>query len=348
MSLKNVFAGAKAGASHVSDKLDDIMFAGIKVLVISVALAAVHKYAGLRALGDAQAWYIYFGIGAAAVMTEYICTQILVDSWFKRKVGGVIIGGAMTAVAVLFSYTSAISSAAVQQSEAAGVQKANYRKTVNSEASVKESEFALKAAMDARSKLTPSRSAAQARADIDSARAHKWWKYTESCAKPKGPQTRAWCDSFRSATADLALWDDISREDARILTLQAKVDEARSQEAEAPATASAVRADVLEYAAFFGTDAEGGQVIQARHIALTITAFVTLMGFLTAWKRNQGRDLPPWGFVAWLRRLWDREGYEASLPRPVVNNNYIDSDVGRAVKRAAQRWQEVDGRAVPA
>lgn len=327
MALKNIIAGVATGAGRISERFDDIMFAAVKALVIAVAIAAVHKYAGLRALGDGQAWFIYFGVGVAAVMTEYFCTQVLVDSWFSRKIGGVLIGGAMTAIAVLFSYSSAISSAAVQQSEAAGVQKANFRKTENTEAAVKESEFALKAAMDARSKLQPTRSAAEARAAIDSAQAHKWWAYTESCAKPRGRDSRAWCDAYRSAVADLALWDDISREDARIGALKAKVDEARAQEAEAPATVSAVRADVLEYAAWFGTDADGGQVIQARHIALTITAFVTLMGFLTAWKRNQGRELPPWGIVDWLRRQWDPEA--APVVRaavPLVPHNISISD----------------------
>lgn len=330
MALKNFAAGASKGAKAVSEKFDELMFMALKAVVISVALAAVHKYAGLRALGDMQAWYIYFGVGAAAVGLEYYGSQVLVDSWYNRSIGGVFFGGALTVIAVALSYSNAISSAAVQQSEAAGVQKANYRKNINTEAAAEEAAFSLKAAMDARSKLTPKRSAADARATIDSAQAHKWWKYTESCAAPKGKETRAWCDSYRSAVADLALWDDISREDARIANLQAKVDAARDAEAEAPATVSAVRADVLEYAAWFGTDANQGQTLQARHIALTITSFVTLMGLLTAWKRNQGRELAPWGLFAWARLKWHRlwngtdEGFDNG--ERVVNNEIHLSD----------------------
>lgn len=320
MALKDKFASGGAAARKISENFDEIMFALLKVTVIAVALTAVHKYAGIRALGDGQAFIIYFGLGAAAVGLEYYGAQVLVDSWVSRKLGGVAFGGALCLVALAFSYSSAISSASVQQSQASGVQKANFRKNVNSQKSVEEAEFALKAAMEARQKLTPKRSAAESRAAIDSAQAHRWWANTDKCTAAKGPQRQAFCDNYRAAVADLALWDDISREDARIGSLQAKVDEARAQEAEAPATVSEVRADVKEYANWFGTDAEGGQRMQAQHISLTLTLFVTLMGFLTAWKRNQNTPRRPWGVVAWLKSKWTGEAMEDIWDRQAKRN----------------------------
>ena len=351
MSLKAMFAGASKGASRLSESFDDLMFIGLKVIVVSVALAAVHKYAGMRALGDMQSWYIYFGLGAAAVGLEYYGSQVLVDGWYNRSIGGVAFGAALTLTAIVLSYSNVMSSAAVQQSQAAGTQKANFRKTVNTEQAVKEAEFSLTAAMDARSKLKPTRSAAEARASIDSAQAHKWWNYTESCAKPKGKESRGWCDAYRSAVADLALWDDISREDARIGNLKAKADEARAMEAETPTTVSEVRADVLEYAAWLGTDAQGGQLMQARHTGITITLFVSLLGLLTAWKRNQGRELKPWGFITWLRRKWHMAwngsdaGFDAG-ERTVVNNISMTDD--RAIERLRAMGKELKAATAPA
>lgn len=316
MALKNMIAntgklmaGAGKGAGKLSEKFDELMLVALKIVVISVAIAAVHKYATLKTGADMQAWYIYFGLGVAAVGLEYYGSQMLVDGYYDRAVGGMAIGAMLCLPALAFSYSNAIGSAAVQQSEAAGLQKANFRKTKNTESTVKESEFSLKTAQEARSKLTPLRSAADARAAIDSAQAHKWWAYTDSCSKPKGKESRAWCDKYRSAQADIKMWDDISVQDARIDALQAKLAEARDAESEAPTTVSEVRADTLEYAAWFGTNAEGGQTMQTRHVALTITMFVTMMGFATAWRRNRGRELKPWGFWLSLKkkfyRIWE-------------------------------------------
>lgn len=345
MSLKAVFAGAKSGASILSEKFDDLMFITLKVAAIGVACVAVYKYSGIRAAGDDLAWWMMFGLGLCAVGFEYYGAQTLVDGWYDRAFGGVVFGAALCVPALALSYSNAISSAAVQQSTAAGMQKAAFRKTVNSETAVKEAEFALQAAMDARSKLTPKRSAADARAAIDSAQAHRWWANTEKCTEAKGPQRQAFCNDYRSAVADLALWDDISREDARIANLKAKTDEARATEAEAPAAVSEVRADTLEYASLFGTDAQGGQSIQAKHIALTITLFVTLTGFLTAWKRNQGREVRPWGFVTWARRKWhvlwngSEEGFDAG--KRIINNVTIadDARLDRLAERMVQNRQ---------
>lgn len=303
-ALSSLFGAAKGGANSLSARFDDLLFLALKLTAIAVACIAVHKYSGLRASEDDLGWWMFFGLGIVAIGFEYYGAQTLVDGWFDRTVGAMALGALLCIPALAFSYSNAIGSASVQQSQAAGLQKANFRKNINSAKAVEEAEFALKLATEARSKLKPVRAAADARAVVDTKQAHKWWGLTESCTKTKGPQTRAFCDDYRAAQADLKAWDDISVQDARVDSLQAKLDAARGAEANAPVEVSEVRADTLDYAAAFDTDASTAQKYQARHVALTITLFVTFAGLLSGWKRNRGRDLQPWGIAAKLQRLY--------------------------------------------
>jgi hypothetical protein len=75
-----------------------------------------------------------------------------------------------------------------------------------------------------RSKMQPVRTAAQARAAIDSATAHKFYRSTDGCKTTKGPQTRAHCDGLLSAQADLTMWDNIAVADNKIEEAQAKLE----------------------------------------------------------------------------------------------------------------------------
>lgn len=320
--LKGVFLSFFGAASNLSNKFDDLLFLALKLTATAVACIAVHKYSGLRAGGDDLGWYMFFGLGLVAIGFEYYGAQTIINGWFDRTFGAMALGVLLCAPALAFSYSNAIGSASVQQSHAAGMQKANYRKNINTAKAVEEAEFALKVATEARSKLKPVRSAADARATIDSKEAHRWFAGTDSCTKTKGPQTRAFCDEYRSAQADLKAWDDISVHDARVDSLQAKLDEARNAEASAPVELSEVRADTLDYAGFFNTDADTAQKYQARHVALTITLFVTFAGLLSGWKRNRGRELRPWGIVNVLNRIhrWAYFKWNGKFPpQPIVN-----------------------------
>lgn len=75
--------------------------------------------------------------------------------------------------------------------------------------------------------MRPSRTAAAARAEIEKAKAHKWWTSTESCTATKGPQTRTWCDAFRAAEADLKGWDDLSVNETKLVEAKAALNSAR-------------------------------------------------------------------------------------------------------------------------
>lgn len=83
-----------------------------------------------------------------------------------------------------------------------------------------------------RSKMQPVRSAAAARAAIDTAEAHKWYRgLTDGCKITKGEQTRKFCEDYASAKADLALWDTISIQEGKLADAAAKLEAARASAA---------------------------------------------------------------------------------------------------------------------
>lgn len=341
-ALASLFGAAKGGANSLSNKFDDLLFIALKLVAIAVACIAVHKYSGSRAGEDDLGWWMFFGLGLVAIGFEYYGAQTIMDGWFDRTAGAIALGALLCAPALAFSYSNAIGSASVQQSQAAGVQKANFRKKVNSEKAVEEAEFALKVATDARSKLKPVRSAADARGVMDNKQSHKFWGLTESCTKTKGRQTRAFCDDYRAAQADLKAWDDISVQDSRVESARSTLASARSAEADAPVETSEVRADTLDYAGFFDTDAATAEKYQARHVALTITLFVTFAGLLSGWKRNRGRDLQPWGIGRALDRVYSwcyRKWYGIEPPQPTIINNFHGDNKGGEALNAIETFK---------
>ncbi len=53
---------------------------------------------------------------------------------------------------------------------------------------------------------TPKYTQAEAEGIMKTAKAHKWWQVTNECTETKGPQTRAWCATFREAEASVSGW----------------------------------------------------------------------------------------------------------------------------------------------
>lgn len=78
--------------------------------------------------------------------------------------------------------------------------------------------------------------------------------------------------------------------------------------------------------------------MQARHVALTITLFVTFAGLLTGWKRNRGRDLKPWGIANTLYRIyrWLHRAMFGGEPGNVkiIENHTVVNRTDRAIGAA--------------
>lgn len=266
-------------------------------LMVGGAVFAAAVYAIDLGINRATAWYLTPAIVVgllAVVVGEILCWHNAGIAWHERRAGSLMLWGILAAVCSVGTLYTNFSTSAISQDEKSSLQLTAFTASDDLRKSEEEATFALKAAQDARSKLKPQRAAADARAAIDSAQAHKWWKYTNGCAEPKGKESRAWCDTYRSAVSDLAMWDDISREDARIGNLKAKVDDVRSERKVTKAVVSDDTPGVALIADVMGGDKALARQIDSMTLPLLIQAIMLFGGILLANEHMRGVPKKPW------------------------------------------------------
>ena len=113
----------------------------------------------------------------------------------------------------------------------ASIQQANFQSTTyaDSRGNVKDLEAKVARMSDERSLMKPVNSPAKAKAVIQFSEAHKFWNSTDNCKATKGPQTRAFCDAYLSAQADLSLWDSIAKQETKIAEGEVALRDARAE-----------------------------------------------------------------------------------------------------------------------
>lgn len=168
------------------------------------------------------------GLGMASFLLAFMVTASAKAARSKNYVvsGVAAVAALLTGIVEYGSslgYTAAHRAANVQQ---ASVENTRYE---DGRGNVDVWQATLKRLTDERSLMTPKRSAAEARAVIDRTEAHKLFRgATEGCKITKGPQSRALCDDYLNAKADLALWDQISVQEGKLADAQAKLEQART------------------------------------------------------------------------------------------------------------------------
>lgn len=148
---------------------------------------------------------------------------------WKRDMKGVSAAAtALFAVAVCVEFlshtgfTAANRDATIQQ---ASMQTQTYE---DSRGNVKDLEAKVARLSDERNVMKPTQSVAAARAVIQTTEAHKWFTgLTQGCKVTKGPQSRAFCERYFAATADIALWDQIAAQEVKLATAESELRSAR-------------------------------------------------------------------------------------------------------------------------
>lgn len=83
------------------------------------------------------------------------------------------------------------------------------------------------ARLQERLRMAPQRTAEAAQAAVDRAKADRFWKMTDGCKATKGPQTRAFCDQYASAVADVSMATERLTLQEDLKVKQTELDEAR-------------------------------------------------------------------------------------------------------------------------
>lgn len=90
----------------------------------------------------------------------------------------------------------------------------------------------------------PVRTADAAQSDIDKAKAHRWWGVTDNCNATKGPQTREFCATYRSAEAEKSLAIEKGTLEEELKAAKSKYDEVRKAASETTPGLSSAEAQV--------------------------------------------------------------------------------------------------------
>lgn len=153
---------------------------------------------------------------------------------WKRGMRGVSAAAAsLFAIAICVEFASHTSFNAANRD--ATVQQAAMMSTSYEDArgAVKDLEDKVQRLKDERNVMKPTQSVAAARAVIQASEAHRWFTgLTQGCKVTKGPQTRAFCDKYFSAQADVALWDQIAQQEIRLGEAEGELKAARAASGE--------------------------------------------------------------------------------------------------------------------
>lgn len=148
---------------------------------------------------------------------------------YKRGMYGVSVAAtALFLVGVTVEFLSHTGFTAANRD--ATISQANFTTTAyeDTRGTIKDLEAKLSRATEERLLMKPKASVAAARATISTSEAHKLWRYTDGCKTTKGNQSRAFCDKYFSAQADVALWDQIAKQEMAIGEIEGELKEARA------------------------------------------------------------------------------------------------------------------------
>lgn len=340
--MANGLAGAlKSASSNLSiPKLDPLAWIIRFVAVAGIILIA--KKAGFE-FGWANS-IIILTLGLAALCGEFYFSGEVVRSWYARAPVSVAAFALLWTCAFGFSVNQWLGAASDGQFEKAGFQQAAFDRTQDAAATERELAADVKRIQE-RLKLTPARTPEGARADQETAKAHRWWKVTEGCKATKGPQTRAFCSDYASAVSDESLGTEMLKLREELKVKQKDLAAAREDRKAAPVALSAERTDLRIYTQYAGMNQQQAMDAQAIGTIAFISFVMSGLGMLRAAEQHRGQPRKPWGIFTWARRLiWGGPTREAetngrpgaSEPAPTqmpVSLEEFFSNVNRHVRK---------------
>lgn len=301
----------------------------VRLVLVAGFLLILKKAKGTPDPIDAA---ILVSLGMATLASEYYMGGEAVRAWFDRAL--LRLGAVLGVYAIVLGYAVLqwTGSAADMEATKTGAHKAAFvaqEDTARSEAELTKKNNDLMQRIE----MAPKRTAEQAQAAIDNAKANRFWSMTTGCTETKGPQTRAFCDAYASAVADKAGATAliVDREEQRQIALEIKkLREGRKNQA----VVTEDRSDLRFLVTYAKVSEQVAMDISAAWKIMIISVLVFVLGILV--KAEAYRDMPrkPWGFAAMLYSVI-RWGKIALHGRDSVKGDTLIID-DTAARKAAQ------------
>lgn len=274
----------------------------IGALIAALILAIAHG------ASKGTEWYLKlaFIIGLACVaIGEFQSWHNAATAWHERRLGSLSLWallGVILSAGTL--YTNFSSSAGVNDTKAGVIKSAM---VVQTDTASTEAELTKKNNdLLQRIEMAPKRGPEAAQAAINRAKADRFWNVTSGCTETKGPQTRAFCDAYASAVADLEGGKNLKVWRAEQEQIAAELKEVRSARAAAgPAIVSDDQAAVVTLAAVANMSVKAARQADSMVLPVLVQAMLLFGGILLANEHFRGRPRLPWVDLAKWRRRFD-------------------------------------------
>jgi hypothetical protein len=264
----------------------------IRCAILASVISVIY-YSGDKAK-DIPTQAILVLLGLAAVGFHYVGAQKACRAWFERQIGSFACWSLIICGAVAWEVNSTISVASQNQSNLTNAQLTAFTKSDNSSKAVADGEAKVARLREERNLMKPKQAPGAARAVISNAKANRWWGTTKACTETKGPKTREFCDGYFSAEADLALWDQIAKQEIALGGAEQDLADARRAVMQAPVLASADRADLGNLRRLTGMSLEDLELSQSLLTVFVLALFLTIAGWLVKAEEYEGKPRKPW------------------------------------------------------
>lgn len=295
-------------------------------LVIFAAVIAVCYYGKDRATDRYQLAVLTL-LGLAAVGFEYRGARAMTRAWIERKIGGVLGWGAVWAFAVAWSLNGAMTVAANSQDALSAARLDGHARHEDVRGALKrhaENVDRLSRKLTALSAISINGREVTTIGDAESliakAKAHRWWSRTEECTRTMGPDTRRFCDDYRSAISAKATAIERGTTEEELKIAMEQLEAARKAAGTVAVVTSSTRADVNFWHAKLGASTQDVEFGQALLATIVLSMFLSLAGLLV--EAEEHRNTPRktwinwdrWSHIIWGGRPGNRTQPQASAP----------------------------------
>lgn len=293
----------------------------IRCAILASVISVVY-YSGDKAK-DGWTQAILILLGLAAVGFHYVGAQKACRAWFERQLGSFACWGLIILGAVSWEFNSTLSVASNNQSNLTNAQLTAFSKSDNNAKAIQDGEAKVARLREERNLMKPTQGPGPARAVIANSKSNRFWDMTDGCTDTKGPQTRKFCDAFRSAEADVALWEQIAKQEIALGAAEQELSDARKAASLAPVLASADRADLGNLHRLTGMKIEDLELSQSLLTVLVLALFLTIAGWLVKAEEYEGKPRKPW----FGRLMAHLTGKPVEQPRAMTDHRRAIEDV---------------------
>lgn len=288
-------------------------------LVFLAGVITILKKAGL----EIPDYAMYFGVtlGIAALLYEMHSAKAMARAWFNAKPGALVAATVIWTFAFGYSVNNWMGAASESQADKTSVHKAAFLASDNAAKAVSAAEEKVARLKADRMLMKPKNSAAAARATVQTSEASKLWRTTDGCKTTRGKQTRDFCDAYASAVADIALWEQIAKQEITLGDAEADLAEARKTAGSTRVETSASRNDLVILTKYAGMTEEDAQIFNGLGAIITISILLSF-GSMRAELDRLGATGRRQRFGFWMsaRRWYCRIMYDREPENVTINH----------------------------